>query len=146
MVNLEELNEDGTAVLSDWGSRWVRETFNEDNYNKWERGTEDAIEGRAGKQSPGQALAAQLGLPPERLSTFDSNWERNTRASFSDGDRPSRYETGLKGFAGVDEDGEVDQESANQTWQESFLAGLGTSEGQGPEEETSVEDSDNSSE
>jgi hypothetical protein len=116
MVQLEGVSTsadtgDDSALDSD-AQRFVEETYNEENYEKWGTNAMMAANGEGGFTSPGEALQNRYGLGDDEVDGYTSKHQTNTERAVEDGS----YEDGLQTFASEDE--------ADDSWASRFVSGI----------------------
>lgn len=93
--------------VSEDADKFIRNTQNSDNYEKWSNNTQANIDGRRGRTAA-QGLAARYDEVSENdLSGYDAKQKRETQDAIDEG----RYED------------QVEELSADD-WSENFLAGI----------------------
>ena len=112
MVDFSDLSSEGQDTVERDADRFVANTYNEDNYEKWGSNALAAANGESGFTSATEALSNRYGISESDLGNYNEKYVNNTAASVRD----QRYRDGLKTFA---EEGEADE-----AWRDRFLNGL----------------------
>lgn len=107
---------EGSALDND-ANRFVSNTYNDENYEKWGNNAVMAAMGEGGFTSPGEALQNRYGLGADEVDGYTSKHQSETSAAVEEG----RYEDGLETFATEDE--------ADDAWAQRFVAGLQQTQG-----------------
>ena len=112
MVDFSDLTPEGQEVVERDADRYVANTYDEDNYEKWGSNALAAANGESGFTSATEALANRYKISESDLSNYNDKYVSNTAAAVRD----QRYRDGLETFA---EEGDADE-----AWRDRFLNGL----------------------